>query len=219
MSRQPRHDHRHLRTWLVGILLATLAGAASLAQAAEASAQEAQAQVVVQRTIDEVLIVLNDENLSADQKLDQIEAIATQRFDFNTISRLVVARSWKRLTPEQKAQFTDEFKEHLSLTYGKSVEDYDRQTVVITATRLEHNGDVTVKTSIHGFSSNEPVFVDYRTRQSNGDWLVIDVIVEGVSLLQNFRTQVQEIVSQDGPEGLIDRLHEKNAARREKNSI
>jgi len=59
----------------------------------------------------------------------------------------------------------------------------------------------------------EPIEVDYRLRDRNGGWYVIDVIIEGVSLLSNFRSQTQEVISQEGPDALIRKLREKNEER------
>jgi len=70
---------------------------------------------------------------------------------------------------------------------------------------------VTVKTRVVGGAAGDGVQIDYRMRAINGgSWLIIDVIPAGVSLIQNFRSQVQEIVTQKGVDKLIQTLHEKN---------
>ena len=77
--------------------------------------------------------------------------------------------------------------------------------------RLEPNKDVTVKTRVVGGAAGDGVSIDYRLRATpQGAWLIIDVIPAGVSLIQNFRSQVQEIVTQKGVGKLIETLHEKN---------
>src|SRR5512144_1345696 len=73
---------------------------------------------VVQKTADTVVGILADKALSPDQKRAKIEDIATEHFDFVTLSRLVMARHWKELSSEQQSQFVGEFRRHLSLTYG-----------------------------------------------------------------------------------------------------
>ncbi len=124
----------------------------------------------------------------------------------------MLARNWRKLSPEQREAFVAEFKRHLSLTYGRSLRDYRDQKVEIGEAREERNGDVTVRTEIIGASA-QPVQVAYRLRERDDRWFVIDVVIEGVSLIQNFRTQTQEIISRDGADHLIEVLREKNAAR------
>jgi phospholipid transport system substrate-binding protein len=197
------------RLWLLVTMALLLPLAAAAAPASDADRDAAKA--AVDATVDSVMAVLNDEAMPIGQKRSAIEAIAYERFDFTTISKLVLARNWRRMTPAQRQEFEQEFKRHLSVTYGDSLDRYGDETVEITDSRAERNGDVTVRSRILG--TEEPLSVDYRMRSHNGSWYVIDVIVEGVSLLSNFRSQTQEIISAEGPEGLIQKLREKNEGR------
>jgi phospholipid transport system substrate-binding protein len=165
---------------------------------------------VIERTTDAVIAVLADSSLPSEEKRKRVEEIAERRFDFPTLARLVLARNWKRLTPEQQAQFTEEFRKHLSLTYGRNVEQYNNERAEVIGERAEPDGDWTVKTRIVR-PQGEPILVDYRLRKFGEEWRVIDVIIEGTSLVANFRSQFQEIVSRDGPAKLIQVLQEKNA--------
>jgi phospholipid transport system substrate-binding protein len=173
---------------------------------------QAEARAVVRETLDEVLEVLKDSSLSLEQKREKTEEIAYARFDFDTITRLVLARNWKRLSQEQRSDFVVEFRRHLSLTYGETLQRYEDEKIAIDSSRFQRNGDVTVRTHIVGASA-DPVLVDYRLRKKEASWSVIDVIVEDVSQMLNFRTQTQEIISEIGPDGLIERLRQKNAER------
>ena len=171
---------------------------------------EVSRTAVVQQTVDAVVAVLADKSLTADQKRAKIQDIVYDHFDFNTLARLVLARNWKQLSPEQQKDFVEEFKKHLSMTYGKNVETYNNERAEVTGDRAEPGGDWTVKTKIVRPGAAD-ILVDYRLRQEDGGWKVIDVIIEGVSLVANFRSQFQEIVSNQGPQKLIDLLREKNA--------
>lgn len=197
------------RLWLLVTMALLLPLAAAAAPASDADRDAAKA--AVDATVDSVMAVLNDEAMPIGQKRTAIEAIAYERFDFTTISKLVLARNWRRMTPAQRQEFEQEFRRHLSVTYGDSLDRYGDETVEITDSRAERNGDVTVRSRILG--TEEPLSVDYRMRSHNGSWYVIDLIVEGVSLLSNFRSQTQEIISAEGPEGLIQKLREKNQGR------
>jgi phospholipid transport system substrate-binding protein len=199
-------------------------GALALALILPASAEsippdqaQAGARAAVDETVEKVLAVLRDGGMSSAQKREKIEALAYGRFDFDTISKLVLARNWSKLDEAQRTDFVREFKRHLSLTYGNAIDEYKNETVEIKGTRVEGNGDVTVHSELRGARA-EPFLVDYRLRAKGGEWYVIDVIIERVSLIQNFRSQTQEIISKDGADGLIAALRAKNAKREAENA-
>lgn len=167
---------------------------------------------VVDGLANHVLGILRDQSLSTDQKRERIEQIAYQAMDFSTISKLVLARNWTKFSPAQQGEFEAEFKRHLSVTYGRNIESYHNESVQILGDRQESRGDVTVQTKILRGGGAADVVVDYRLRQRDGQWKIIDVIVEGVSMVSNFRSQFQDIVSNGGPDRLLTLLKEKNAS-------
>jgi phospholipid transport system substrate-binding protein len=164
----------------------------------------------MRETIDQVLAVLNDSSLDDDQRRASIEKIAYARFDMYTMSRLVLARAWKRFSPQQREEYIAEFKQYLANNYGGRINRYDQEEVEILGVREEPRGDVTVKTRIVG-GEFENTLVDYRMRQKDDRWLVIDVVIEGISMVSNFRDQFKEVLSRGGPDHLIEKLREKNA--------
>jgi phospholipid transport system substrate-binding protein len=164
----------------------------------------------MQKTIDDVLLVLQDASLDYGQRLDAIEAIAVERFDLYTMSRLVLSRAWKKFSDEQREQYIAEFKEYLANNYGSRINRYDQEEVEIIDVRKEKRGDATVRTRIVG-GEFEDARVDYRMREKDKGWLVIDVTIEGISMVSNFRDQFREVLSKGGPDHLIEKLREKNA--------
>lgn len=187
----------------LGLLFATAPTAAS--EATE------EARAVVDRTAQEVLEILRAPDLTDEERRERIEAIAFERFDFRTISKLVLARDWRRLDPDQRKEFVQSFKEFLSHTYGTRIERYDEGSMEITGTRPEPRGDVTVQTRIVGGAA-DGIVVHYRLRESGGRWRVIDLIIEGISMVSSYREQFSEVMSREGPEGLLQRLRDKTAA-------
>jgi len=181
--------------------------ASAAVAAPPASGAEADGRAFVQSTIDDVMGILRDGAIPLEVKKNKVEEIAYQRFDFQLISRLVLARNWDKFNDKQKTEFIDAFKKHLSATYRDTLNDFRDETIAIASSRLEKNGDVTVMTLVKGSASDTKV--DYRLRKSDAGWRGIDVIIEGVSLVQNFRSQAQEIVSAEGPDGLIKKLRAK----------
>ena len=165
---------------------------------------------VVEKVADAVLAVLSDKRLTSDEKRSRIEDIVYANVDFPTVSRLVLARNWRRFSEAQREEFTNEFKRHLSVTYGKNVESYKNERVAILGDREEARGDWTVQTKILR-GGPEDILVNYRLRRVDSRWAIIDFVVEGVSLVSNFRAQFQEIIASGGAEKLLRLLREKNA--------
>ncbi len=171
--------------------------------------QEKSASAAAQTTLDRIVAVL-ETRASRDTKITLIEGIVSERFDFQTMSRLVAARAWRVMTASQQEMFGSEFHEHLAVTYGRYVDRYDGQTMIVVAEREETRGDRTVRTEIRGKNA-APISINYRMRPFNESWRIIDVIVEDISLVSNFRAQIGELVSSEGVEGMIETLRGKNA--------
>jgi len=198
-----RTDDALRRGMVLVALIATLVGSAGIAAAADP-------RETMQETIDQVLAVLNDSERNHEQRLAAIEEIAYARFDMRTMSRLVLGRDWKRFSDEQKDEYLTAFKLYLANNYGDRINRYDQQSVEIIGVRDEPRGDKTVQTKIVGGEFDD-ARVDYRMRNKSGSWLVIDVVIEGISTVSNFRDQFREVLSRGGPAHLLEKLHEKNA--------
>jgi phospholipid transport system substrate-binding protein len=192
---------------------AALAAAALtvLVAAVAAPVRADDAAGVVEKTTSSVITVLVNQKLSTEEKRKQVEDVVLERVDFETLSKLVLARNWTKFTEAQRREFMDLFKNHLSMTYGRNVESYKNEKVQITGSRQETGGDATVKTKIVRGGGGNDIQVDYRLRQRDGTWKIIDVVIEGVSLVSNFRSQFQDVVASGGPERLLALLREKNA--------
>jgi phospholipid transport system substrate-binding protein len=189
-----------------------LAAAAFLAGMVAPSARaELTPREVVQTTADQVLAVLAEPGLSKEARRDKVKAIVMQHTDFDVLCRLVLARNWSRFTPEQLAEFKREFENHLTATYGRRLDTYRNEKISVVSDRAEANGDWTVHSRVLRGGGSQDFVVDYRLRQVNGQWKVIDVIPEQVSMVANFRSQFQELISGGGPENLLRVLREKTA--------
>lgn len=164
---------------------------------------------VIDALAGQVLATLRDKSLSSEQRRSNIEETVYRHIDFETLSRLVMARNWRKLSDAQKDEFMASFKKHLSATYGENIDNYRNEKVEVLSERKEKKGDVTVKSKIVRGGS-EAILVDYRLRRKDSAWRIIDVVIEGVSLVANFRSQFQEIISDGGVERLLKLLRDKN---------
>ena len=196
------------RTAAAVVLILGWLGASGI-QAATPS--EAGARAVIEKTVKEVLDILADESMSTEERLHSIEAIVYARFDLHAMSRLVLARNWKWFSKEQQSEYISEFKKYLSNDYGSRIERYDQEQVEVLEARDQPRSDVIVRTRIMS-GQFEGALVDYRLRNTAGEWRAIDVVIEGISLVSNFRDQFKAVVSRGGPELLLKKLREKNSA-------
>jgi phospholipid transport system substrate-binding protein len=197
------------RPWLGAARHLLILSVIACTTTAEPSHAVESPDAVVQETADAVVGVLADKSLSPEQRRAKVQQIVYDHFDFDTLARLTLARHWRQLSPEKQKEFVDEFKKHLSATYGRRFDSYTNERVVVTGDRKEKDGDWTVTSKIVSPGADD-IQVDYRLRKGDGSWKVIDVIVEGVSLVINFRSQFDEIITNQGPQRLIELLREKN---------
>ena len=167
------------------------------------------ARQVVEEALSEIIQILNEKGSSEDSRRDRIAEVAYSNFDFDTMSKLVIARPWRKFSKEERAEFISEFKTHLARSYGRRLSRYEGVNVKVTTEVKEQRGDVTINSQVVGGQFDGAVLA-YRMRGKTGKWLVIDVIIEGVSLVSNFRSQFKPIVAQGGAEELLRRLKDKN---------
>jgi phospholipid transport system substrate-binding protein len=197
------------------VAIAVCFGAAAMGAAAADAATDAAPstpKALIEHTVDQVLGVLRDKSRSVAQRRLELEKIAHARFDFRTMARLVLARDWKKLDEGERDEFVDQFTTYLANDYGTRIERYRQEQVKVLGESSKPRGDVEVRTKIVG-GENDGALVDYRMRKSNdGSWRIIDVVIEGISLVANFRDQFREVIARGGPEALLQKLKEKNEA-------
>ena len=167
---------------------------------------------VVRKLTDAVIAVLEQKDLPAATRVTKIRDVVYDYADFPTISRLVLARNWRGLDETQQEHFVEEFKKYLASSYGKNVDTYNNEKVEIVGDRDEGRGDWTVQTKNLRPQGGGDVLVEYRLRQRNGEWKIIDVLIERVSLVSNYRSQFQAIMANGGIDHLLELLREKNAS-------
>jgi phospholipid transport system substrate-binding protein len=181
--------------------------------AAAASPANAALTAAPRKLIDEtavkIVAILARKDASSEKRVAEIEAIAYELFDFTTMSKLVLARNWRKMTPEQRTAFVREFKRHLSHTYGTRLDRYDQERVDVYGAQVEQRNDVSVKTRIVGgqFDGAE---ISYRLRKQGEPWKIIDVVIEGVSLVSNYRSQFAEVLNTGSIDDLLAKLRDKN---------
>jgi phospholipid transport system substrate-binding protein len=178
------------------------------------AAQELKPDELVKKVTDEVLAaVKSDKQLAAGDKqkaLKLAEEKVLPHIDFQESTRLAVGKSWSQATPEQKQKLVDEFRRMLVRTYSSAIQAYEGQTMKVQPLRMKPDDtDVTVHNQ-YVRAGGKPVQIDYQMRKTDKGWKIYDIVVEGVSLVLTYRSEFDAVVKQQGIDGLIKRLADKN---------
>lgn len=170
---------------------------------------------LVKNVADEVLNALrSDPELRAGSqtKMAQlIEEKVAPRFDFERMTRLAVGRNWRQATAEQQKVLIEQFRAMLVRSYSAAYSAYRNIVIEVKPLRLQPtDDDVQVRSEIKLPGGAPPVTVDYSMVKSDSDWKVYDVTVDGVSLVTTYRSTFAEEIRQNGIDGLIKSLQQKN---------
>jgi phospholipid transport system substrate-binding protein len=198
------------RNLLISVLLAGLAAGLPLA----APADDVPPDVLVKNvTLEVVDLIAKDKEIQAGNRaklLGLIEAKVLPHFDFTSMTALALGQNWRKANPEQKARLTEEFKILLVRTYASALAAFSDQRFDFRPLRAKPTDtDVVVQVRVLQAGA-QPVPIDYSMQKTAAGWKAYDVMVGGVSLVANYRTEFSNIVRQSGIDGLIKNLEAKN---------
>ena len=162
-----------------------------------------------------VLEVLRDPALkpksAQEVKKDRIRAVSVKMFDFTELSKRTLAVNWNKLDPEQQKEFVGLYRSLLEDAYATKILSFsDGEVVFVKEVRFSEK-TAEVQSTIIRKTGEVPVY--YRVILKDGAWRVYDVVIEGVSLVSNYRNQFREILSNKSPESLIETMRKKVAKR------
>jgi phospholipid transport system substrate-binding protein len=194
---------RYYQTALISLLSLTL-----LVPAAWAGAPTEQ----LKSRVDEVIRVLDDPAVKdkPGERRERVRKIAEEIFDYPDTARRALGPHWNARTPQEREDFTKLFSELLDRSYISKIDLYQGEKVKYVGESI--NGpEATVKTTIATKSGTE-LPVEYRMHQKDAQWRVYDVIIEGVSLVSNYRTQFNKIVQTESYDSLVQKLKARGGA-------
>jgi phospholipid transport system substrate-binding protein len=188
------------------VALVTLLVTLLFAPALPVSAGEPTDQL--KRQVDQVVKTLQSPELQKENRAEErraaVRKAVAQVFDFEETARRALGRHWQSRTPVERLEFVKLFSELLEHAYISRIDQYHGEKIVYGNETVE--GDqATVKTKIQTPKGSE-LPVDCRMHHTDGRWLVYDVSVEGVSLVSNYRTQVNKIIQSSSYEELVQKL-------------
>jgi len=165
----------------------------------------------VENGVNKVIKTLGDPAFKAKAKDEQIATIGKEIdhiFDFKELSKRTLGREWKKMSAEQQKEFVKLFKQLLQGVYADRLLAYSDQKVVFDKELMLKKGRAEVQSYILTSDGNKiPLF--YRLTDKSGSWKTYDIIIEGVSMVKNYRTQFKQILAKDSPDKLIEILREK----------
>jgi phospholipid transport system substrate-binding protein len=177
-------------------------------------AQELGPEDLVKKiTADVMGAIKSDKDLAAGDRQKAVK-LAEEKIlphvDFEEATRLAVGRGWPNATPEQKKKLIAEFRNMLVRTYSNAIGTYQGQEMKVLPSRVKPGEDEATVRNQFLRPGGKPVLVDYTMRKTGQGWKVYDIVVEGVSLVLTYRSEFDAVVKQDGVDGLIKRLAQKN---------
>lgn len=179
-----------------------------------AHAQEAPDELVRRSTNEILAAIKGDKDLQAgDAK--KIEKLAEEKiipfFNFTRMTQLAVGRNWRDASDAQKKTLIDEFRTLLLRTYSTSLSQYRNQTIDVKPLKVSAaENEVVVKTNVNQ-PGGQPIPIDYSLEKSKDGWKVYDVLIDGVSLVTNYRSSFNSEIQKSGIDGLIKSLADRNA--------
>jgi len=165
----------------------------------------------VETGVNKLLKTLGDPAFKAKSKDERVAIIGKEIdtvFDFTELSKRTLGREWKKMSAEQQKEFVELFRQLLQGVYADRLLAYSDQKIIFDKETMLKKGRAEVQSFLQT-SDGKKIPLFYRLTDKSGSWKVYDVIIEGVSMVKNYRTQFKEIISKDSPEKLLEILRNK----------
>jgi phospholipid transport system substrate-binding protein len=181
-----------VRALLFSLLLAAAAQAETATEALKARDAEIRAALPPQGT---------EPTAASRQKL---ESIVTRAVDLEGMAKSALGKTWVETPPAKQKKFLDAFKGRFRKATGEQLDQY-RSTSIKYFPEKKEDDDTLVPTEV--LVKGEPTHVDYRMREEKGAWRIVDIVVDDVSTVENYRSSFNRIIKKEGMDGLIARLN------------
>jgi phospholipid transport system substrate-binding protein len=163
----------------------------------------------VRQTTDKLLAILKDPQLKGESKKserrDKLKEVLYQRFDFTEMAQRSLGSEWRRRSPEEQKEFVKLFTDLLERAYLDKIESYSGENFQYLKEREDDNNYAQVDTKIVDNKGQE-FSINYRLHNMKGDWKVYDVVIENVSIVNNYRAQFTRVLAASSFEELVNRM-------------
>jgi len=166
----------------------------------------------VKETIDKVLEILRDPALKAPDKEEarrkKLKEFIYPRFDFTEMAKRSLGIHWGKRTPKEREEFVSLFADLLEHSYSKRLETYTDQEVLYTKEQVDDKFGL-VATKIVSTKENVDIPIEYKLLRQDGQWKVYDVVIDGISMVSNYRSQFNRIIETSSYAELVQRMRVK----------
>lgn len=161
--------------------------------------------------IEKVQMILNDSQLKAagkkGERLDKLRQVVQPKFDFTEMAKRSLGANWQRRNAEEQREFVRAFTELLENAYADSIDSFDGEKVIFTNEKQDKEyAEVNTKIVT---KKGEEFPVNYKLHQASGSWKVYDVVIENISLVNNYRSQFNRVIAKSSYEELLRTMKEK----------
>lgn len=163
----------------------------------------------VKKTVDEVVKIVSDKELKKNDKKRRqlLKKSISVIFDYGEMAKRAMGKHWNQRSAAEKKQFVELFAGLLENSYASKIESYNNEKIVYL--KETQDGEYAELKSKVVTAKRDEFTLDYRLYNQNGTWMVYDVVIEGVSLVSNYRTQFNKIITTDGYPALLKKLQTK----------
>jgi phospholipid transport system substrate-binding protein len=165
----------------------------------------------IQSAIEKVIAILKDPKLKSESKkqerLEQLRQVIFPKFDFSEMAKRSLGANWQRRSPEEQREFAKLFTQMVEGAYIENLDSYSGEKVTVTGEKQDQ-GFAQVSSKIVA-NNGEEYSVDYKLYQSGNDWKVYDVVIENVSIVNNYRSQFNRVIARSSFEDLMRRMKDK----------
>ncbi len=162
----------------------------------------------LERTISKVIEIISNKDLKQPDKKEErrklLREVMKERFDYEEMSKRSLARHWRKRTPGEQREFVEIFSKLLENSYVDKIESYTDEKVVYTNESVE--GDYAKVKSKITRKGDEDIPIDYKLRKNGNKWMVYDFAIEGVSMINNYRSQFNKIIRSSSYEELVKKM-------------
>lgn len=201
-----RHDRVHVWPFFTVAIFLSLVAIVVMgpARAAETPTD------AVRTTVNEAISVLQDQGLKnpdrAAERINRLKSIADSRFDYGEMAKRALGAHWNKMSERQQKEFVDLFTKLLTAAYADKIGLYSGEQVKYLEERLEGDDYAEVRSKMIGKTT---IPLDYRLLKKDGEWRAYDVVIDGVSLVKNYRGQFTSVMRSSSYDHLVQTLREK----------
>ncbi len=153
-----------------------------------------------------ISVLENSAEMPREERAERFRDLLIESFDLKTIGRFVIGRHWRRASKEQQSEYTKLFVDFVVSVYATRFGSYSGETIEVIQLVEAPDGDSIVRTRINRPAGGEPIKLDYRVRSVGDTYKVIDVVVEGISMLNTHRSEFSSVINRKGMDGFLAEL-------------